>query len=364
MMSWRRMTGVVGAIAVAGLAPAAAVAQDPAEPAPLAPGVIAAGVSIAGVPVSGLTEGAAIQAVNAQHVVPRRRPLALTFRGRRLVVHPVKVGYRANVAYAVKVALIYGRTKEVPAEGVVVPLKQKVNRARLGATLRQRAARHDLRPRDAALSLRKVTPVVRKPRIGIAIDIRRSVRIVEAAIIRRDRPRYALASRRIRPAVTSVGGVVVIDRARFRLTFWKAGKRTTFPVAVGQYAYPTPAGNFRVIQKQKNPTWFPPNSPWAAGLGPVPPGVSNPLGTRWIGTSAPAIGMHGTPQSYSIGSRASHGCIRMYIRDAERLYELVEHRDAGLHQVTERRAGSTRCGTPLPKASDIRWPESLTSRAP
>ena len=79
-----------------------------------------------------------------------------------------------------------------------------------------------------------------------------------------------------------------------------------------------------MIEKQKNPTWFPPDSPWAAGLGPVPPGVSNPLGTRWIGTSAPAIGMHGTPQSGSIGSRASHGCIRMYIHDAERLYELVD----------------------------------------
>ena len=79
-----------------------------------------------------------------------------------------------------------------------------------------------------------------------------------------------------------------------------------------------------MIQKQKNPTWFPPDSPWAAGLGPVPPGVNNPLGTRWIGTSAPAIGMHGTPSSGSIGSRASHGCIRMYIGDAERLYDLVD----------------------------------------
>jgi lipoprotein-anchoring transpeptidase ErfK/SrfK len=121
-----------------------------------------------------------------------------------------------------------------------------------------------------------------------------------------------------------VGAIVVIDRGNFRLTWYRGKRKITFPVAVGQATYPTPAGNFSVIQKQRNPTWFPPSSPWAAGLGPVPPGVDNPLGTRWIGTSAPAIGMHGTPVSSSIGTRASHGCIRMYIRDAERLYELVE----------------------------------------
>ncbi|MDX6647170.1 MAG: L,D-transpeptidase ErfK/SrfK [Miltoncostaeaceae bacterium] len=53
------------------------------------------------------------------------------------------------------------------------------------------------------------------------------------------------------------------------------------------------------------------------------PGPGNPLGTRWIGTSAPAVGIHGTPADYTIGSRASHGCIRMHIPDVEKLYEQV-----------------------------------------
>jgi lipoprotein-anchoring transpeptidase ErfK/SrfK len=327
MTSWRSRVAVALAVAAVGLAPTVAMGQEPVTTAaitPPAPGVIAAGVSIAEVPVAGLTRDDALRAVLAQHVAPRRLPLALTFRGRRLVIDPVKVGYSADVAYAVEVALIYGRTKVVPAEGVVVPLKEKVDTARLRATLRLRAARHDLPARDAALTLKGVTPVVRKPRIGTVIDIQRSAATVEAAIIARDRARFALVSKRVVPAVTSVGPVVIVDRGNFRLTFWRAGRRTTFPVAVGSYAHPTPTGNFRVIEKQTNPTWFPPDSPWAEGLGPIPPGVSNPLGTRWIGTSAPAIGMHGTPQSYSIGSRASHGCIRMYIHDAERLYDLVE----------------------------------------
>jgi lipoprotein-anchoring transpeptidase ErfK/SrfK len=146
---------------------------------------------------------------------------------------------------------------------------------------------------------------------------------VEEAILVRGRPAYALPSRRVIPEVTSVGPAIIIERGAYRLTLWRAGKRRTFPIAVGQSAYPTPAGLFSIVTKQVNPTWFPPDSPWAAGLGPVPPGVSNPLGTRWMGTSAPAIGIHGTPITGSIGTAASHGCIRMYIGDAEYLFDRI-----------------------------------------
>ena len=86
---------------------------------------------------------------------------------------------------------------------------------------------------------------------------------------------------------------------------------------------PTPTGTYEITAKIKNPTWVPPNSPWAAGLEPIPPGVNNPLGTRWIGTSAPNIGFHATPVEYSVGHAASHGCMRMHRADVERLYDLV-----------------------------------------
>jgi lipoprotein-anchoring transpeptidase ErfK/SrfK len=286
--------------------------------------VIAAGVSIAGVPVGGLTEADATTAVIAQHVVPRRTPLLVTFRGRNLKIEPVKVGYVADLAYAVEAAMLFGRARAVPPEGVSVPLPERVNRTRLRAMLRLRARTHDLRALDARLTFRGATPVVIKPRIGVAIDVPKAMKVVESAIRLRDRPVYALPSKRVRPAVTSVGPAVIIERNRFRLTLWRAGKRRAFPIAVGQPAYPTPSGVYRIVSKQTNPTWFPPDSPWAAGLGPVPPGVSNPLGTRWMGTSAPAIGIHGTPQTWSIGSAASHGCIRMYIGDAEYLFDRVE----------------------------------------
>ena len=124
---------------------------------------------------------------------------------------------------------------------------------------------------------------------------------------------------------TKFMGRIVVTLSKFRLQLIRDGKVVkTFKVAVGQAAYPTPVGKFRIVNKQKDPTWTPPpDSSWAKGLGPIPPGPGNPLGTRWIGTSAPLVGIHGTYADSSIGSRASHGCVRMHIPDVEALYELV-----------------------------------------
>ena len=60
------------------------------------------------------------------------------------------------------------------------------------------------------------------------------------------------------------------------------------------------------------------------GPGPIPPGPGNPLGTRWMGLSAPYVGIHGTPDAASIGYSASHGCIRMLIPQVEWLFTQVD----------------------------------------
>jgi lipoprotein-anchoring transpeptidase ErfK/SrfK len=124
---------------------------------------------------------------------------------------------------------------------------------------------------------------------------------------------------------TAFVGRIVVDLSRFRIAVVRDGKVIVrFPIAHGTRQYPTPTGTYRIVNKQKDPTWTPPpDSDWAKGLGPIPPGPGNPLGTRWMGTSAPYVGIHGTPASGSIGTRASHGCIRMRIPDAERIYEEV-----------------------------------------
>lgn len=122
----------------------------------------------------------------------------------------------------------------------------------------------------------------------------------------------------------AIVGKITIDLSATTLTLERNGKVVkTFRVAIGQPAYPTPTGTYKIVTKQRNPTWIPPDSPWAEGLGEIPPGPGNPLGTRWIGTSAPAVGIHGTYADWSIGTAASHGCLRMHIPDVEELYEKV-----------------------------------------
>lgn len=124
---------------------------------------------------------------------------------------------------------------------------------------------------------------------------------------------------------TSFVGKIVVTLSKFRLQIIRDGKVVvTYKVAVGQPAFPTPTGSYHIVNKQQDPTWTPPpGSSWAKGLGPIPPGPGNPLGTRWMGTSAPLVGIHGTYADSSIGTRASHGCIRMHIPDVEALYEQV-----------------------------------------
>ena len=124
--------------------------------------------------------------------------------------------------------------------------------------------------------------------------------------------------------LAALRGRIVVDQSECRLYFYVNGKlKKTYSVAVGQPAYPTPNGTFHVVSMIENPTWVPPDSPWAQGLEPIPPGPDNPVGTRWIGTSAPNVGIHGTPSDSSIGTHASHGCIRMHMWDVEELFEWV-----------------------------------------
>ena len=124
--------------------------------------------------------------------------------------------------------------------------------------------------------------------------------------------------------LNALSGQIVVDLGDLHLYLYRDGKLVkSYPVAAGQPAYPTPTGSYVVTSMIMNPTWLPPNSDWAKDAKPIPPGMDNPLGTRWIGTSAPGVGIHGTPDDSSIGTYASHGCIRMHIYDVEDLYPRV-----------------------------------------
>jgi L,D-transpeptidase ErfK/SrfK len=90
----------------------------------------------------------------------------------------------------------------------------------------------------------------------------------------------------------------------------------TFPVSVGASVSPSPTGEFRIIYRISNPTYYHPGVV-------IPPGSENPIGPRWIGLSKSGYGIHGTNQPDSIGHAASHGCIRLRNRDIKQLFEMV-----------------------------------------
>ena len=137
-----------------------------------------------------------------------------------------------------------------------------------------------------------------------------------------------LLTKPVEPKVTraTYGQVIVIRRGGNSLKLYDSTNLVrAFGVATGQSRYPTPPGIFNIVDKQRDPWWRPPDSDWAKGLKPVPPGPGNPLGTRWMGLTAPGVGIHGTPDDASIGYSASHGCIRMHVPDAEWLFDHVDY---------------------------------------
>jgi lipoprotein-anchoring transpeptidase ErfK/SrfK len=110
-------------------------------------------------------------------------------------------------------------------------------------------------------------------------------------------------------------------RERRVYVYRKNKVQASFPVAVGKDGWETPTGNFKVMQMIKDPVW---EHPWTGEL--VPAGPDNPLGSRWIGfwtDGKNVIGFHGTPTPESIGRAASHGCVRMFDKDAQALFEKV-----------------------------------------
>jgi lipoprotein-anchoring transpeptidase ErfK/SrfK len=120
--------------------------------------------------------------------------------------------------------------------------------------------------------------------------------------------------------------VITIDRDSFTLRLFRnlrIWKR--YGIAVGMAGLETPAGTYHIQDKQVNPAWHVPNSAWAGSLaGQVIPGgaPNNPLKARWMGI-ANGVGIHGTAEDWSIGTRASHGCIRMHVSDVIDLYPRV-----------------------------------------
>jgi lipoprotein-anchoring transpeptidase ErfK/SrfK len=304
--------GLVLAVGLALVCASPANAQEP---------VIADGVTIAGAEVGGMTEEEAVTAVRAFF----GRRMTMRLRERRLRATPSELGGRARVKDAVDAAL-------AAPDGAAIPLAVGVRMRRLRLWTARLARSFNRGPVNARIYLRNLRPRVRNARPGRKLRGKTAVFRLKSALRIHRRGPVNLLSRTLRPSLTrrSVGSIVVIRRGSRALYLYRARAGTgrtrlarIFRVAVGQPSYPTPIGRFRIIKKEKNPWWNPPDAGWASGAAPIPPGPGNPLGTRWMGLSVGAVGIHGTYNAASIGGFASHGCIRMYLRDAERLFARV-----------------------------------------
>ena len=258
------------------------------------------------------------------HLVVTERfdmPLPLRLdRRRRLSPPPRALGASAHVEEAINRA-----RNSFPGAALTLPVLIDGDVVR--AYVRSVAARYNRPPVDAQVFLRKLKPVVVPDRPGLAVNRLALTTTIVSRL--RKTSRVPVRIRRASPLASKTRSafrdVIVIRRGSNRLFLYRFDRlRRGFGVATGQSTYPTPLGRFAIQVMWRNPWWYPPNSPWAKGQKPIPPGPNNPLGTRWMGLSSPGVGIHGTPNPASIGYSVSHGCIRMHIPEAEWLFNTVD----------------------------------------
>jgi lipoprotein-anchoring transpeptidase ErfK/SrfK len=277
--------------------------------------LIAQGVTVGRIEVGGMTPAEARAIVQAKF----NEALAIRFGRTAVSVPPGRLGAAARVRLAIDQA-------RRAAPQARVPLFVTLRAGGVSRYVKGLARRFDRRAKDAELGgLRNLRPWITKERVGKELKQRNAVRRIVAALRTHQRT-VRIRAARIDPTVTRArfGPIVVIRRDSKRLYLYR-GMRLwkRFGVATGQSEYPTPIGHFSIVTMQRHPWWYPPDSDWAEGEEPIPPGPGNPLGTRWMGLSASGVGMHGTPDPASIGYSASHGCIRMRISEAEWLFNRV-----------------------------------------
>jgi lipoprotein-anchoring transpeptidase ErfK/SrfK len=217
------------------------------------------------------------------------------------------------------------QTALVAPAGTTVELTPTLDVKRLVKWVKTLAKKAYRAPVAGAVILRHSRPFFTHSHPGRALRAFPTRMMIQHQIVGGTRTVIVAPLRKLDAASVKSEPVIVIHRGINRLYFYNGVHLVrVFPVATGQPAWPTPLGHFQVVVKQVNPWWFPPTQDsWAAGAKPVPPGPGNPLGTRWMGLSAPGVGIHGTSEPWSIGHSESHGCIRMQIPSAEWLFNRV-----------------------------------------
>jgi lipoprotein-anchoring transpeptidase ErfK/SrfK len=306
--------------------------------------VIARGVTIGGVAVGGLQASQARTLLEARFAARLRQPVELVRGGRAFTVRPTSTGLKLDVVRMVDEAVaasraggLYGRVRRAVLQkslAVAIPLRTSLSNPQL-SLVAQRVARVIDEPATNARLIQKPLAVgikVLPSHWGIAVDQPKLITELTSTLVAFDGPReVTIPVKPVRPTLGLYGlsrrysTYILVSRETFTLRLFKHLKLVkTYRIAVGRIGLETPAGEYTINDKQINPSWHVPLSSWAGDLAGriIPPGPDDPIKARWLGFFDGA-GIHGTDEISSIGTAASHGCIRMTIPDVEDLYPRV-----------------------------------------
>ncbi len=304
---------------------------------------IADGVTIAGVDVGGLDAEEAEAAVRRHLLSPLRHSLEVSFDGHSWTLPGARLEVRANVDAAVERAVEESQKGGLPARLVRYVTGGEVDKSlsaditysqpAINRFVRGVAGEVDREAENASVEPSSDSLEVVAGKDGRKLRDVRLTRELERAVLHAGASHTVVARvHSTEPAVTKsevaaeFPSYLTLDRSTFTLRLWKHLKLAkTYTVAVGQEGLETPAGLYHIEEKQENPSWHVPDSAWAGDLAGqvIPPGPADPIKARWMGIFEGA-GIHGTEEVESLGSAASHGCVRMSIPDVEELYDQVE----------------------------------------
>jgi len=305
---------------------------------------ITKGITVGGVPVGGMKEAAARAKLRRAVLEPLNRPVVAHYEGKDYKLTPAQAKVGVDIDGSISQAIqrsregnILARTaRNVQGKQINEDIKLDINYNHRAITrmVRRISKQIDRAPRDATLNLEKGDVNPTPSATGLSVRAAKLRSQLRRSLLSVDGSRSVkVRTKLVEPKVTSKDlaekypAVVIVHRGAFQLSLYKHLKLAkTYGIAVGRVGLETPAGLYHVQNKAVNPAWTMPNSDWVAPAdrGKVIPGGTpeNPLKARWLGIYAGA-GIHGTDDAGSIGSAASHGCIRMRIPDVEELYDQV-----------------------------------------
>jgi lipoprotein-anchoring transpeptidase ErfK/SrfK len=307
---------------------------------------IAPGIKIGGVDVGGRDADSARKIIKREVVAPLKQPVVVTYDDKSYTLSADQLQATADIDGMVQEAIdrsreggILDRVERYASGGDVnanLPTQVAYDKKAVKDFVNQLAEEINQDPVDATVVPDGSRLAKQAGEAGRAVDKAKMTDEVNAAARSpgRDQPVQAVV-KTTKPEVTTKDlpqaypRYIFIDRGGYTLRFYQDLKLVkSYPIAVGQQGLETPAGLYHVTDKQVNPYWHVPNSAWAGSLAGqvIPPGPSNPLQARWIGI-VDGAGIHGTSDIGSLGSAASHGCVRMAIPDVIDLYDRVQYGD-------------------------------------